>query len=98
MKIKNLEEVRMLENKTLNEIKRDSNKQIAMIIILLIISLITCFGNMKLSIDYEALKQEKEAYEDLAEMQKSMIADLEENCNKLYIELENEKDGGNEIE
>lgn len=94
-KIKKLEEAKILKDETINEIKRDSKRKTAMIIILIIASLIICFGNMKLSIDYEALKQEKEAYEDLVEMQKSMIADLEENCDKLYIELENERAGGN---
>ena len=76
---------------TIEEIKRDLKIQTILLIIAFILVLVICFGNIKLSIDYEALKQEKEAYEDLTEMQNSMIADLEENCNKLYIELENEK-------
>lgn len=80
---------------TIEEIKRDLKIQTILLIIAFILALIICFKAMQLSIDYEALKQEKEAYEDLAEMQNSMIADLEENCNKLYIELENERDGFN---
>ena len=88
LKSKSLEEAEILKDKTLSEIKRDFKIETALITILVILALIICFNAMKLSIDYEELKQEKEAYEDLAEMQKSMIADLEENCNKLYIDLE----------
>lgn len=76
---------------TIEEIKRDLKIQTILLIIAFILASVICFKAMKLSIDYEELKQEKEAYEYLAEMHKSMIADLEENCNKLYIELENEK-------
>lgn len=94
-KIKTLEEAKILKDKTLNEITRDFKIQSILITILAILAIIVCFGNMKQTIDYEELKQEKEAYEDLVEMQKSMIVDLEENCNKLYIELENERDGFN---
>ena len=48
-----------------------------------------------LAIDYEALKKDKQALEDITEMQRSMISDLEENCKDLYIEIENLKVGGN---
>ena len=95
-KIKSLEEVTQLRDTTLKEIKRDFNIQTVLMIILAIIALIICFKSMELAIDYEALEKEKQALEDTVEMQSSMIADLEENCKDLYIELENERFGGNE--
>lgn len=83
-------------DKTLNEIKRDFKIQTALIIILSIMTLIVCFKLMSLAIDYEALKKDKQALEDITEMQRSMISDLEANCKDLYIEIENLKFGGNE--
>lgn len=83
-------------DKTLNEIKRDFKAQTIITSILVILALIVCFKLMSLAIDYEALKKEKEALEDLTETQSSMISDLEENCKDLYIEIENLKFGGNE--
>lgn len=96
MNIKKYEEVRREQNKLNNEIKRDFKIQTALIIILSIMTLIVCFKSMKLSVDYEEIKQEKKALEDITEMQRSMISDLEENCKDLYIEIENLKVGGNE--
>lgn len=95
-KIKPLEEVKIQQDKTINEIKRDFKIQSIIITILIILTLIVCFGNMRLAIDYEALNKEKQALEDLTETQSSMISDLEENCKNLYIEIENLKFGGNE--
>lgn len=95
MKPKKYEEVKIESNKMLSEIKRDLNIQTALIIILAIIALILCFKSMKLAIDYEDLKIEKEALENLTETQSSMISDLEENCKDLHIEIENLKFGGN---
>lgn len=83
-------------DKTLNKIKRDFKIQTALIIILSIMTLIVCFKLMSLAIDYEALKKDKQALEDITEMQRSMISDLEANCKDLYIEIENLKFGGNE--
>lgn len=80
---------------TIEEIKRVLKIHTMLMVIVCILASVICFNAMKQAVDYEALKQEKEGYEDLAEMQNSMIADLEENCNKLYIELENERVGGN---
>lgn len=96
LKIKSLEEVKRQKDKTVLEIKRDFKIQRILIAILIILALIICFGNMKLAIDYEALKQEKHALEELTAMQKSMISDLEENCKDLFVEIENLKFGGNE--
>lgn len=97
MKTKKYEEANYIAmgNKTLNEIKIHFKIQIILIIILVILALIICFRGMKLAIDYEALEKEKKALEDYIETQSSMISDLEENCKDLYIELENEKFGGN---
>ena len=95
MNIKKYEEVRREQNKLNNEIKRDFKIQTALIIILSIMTLIVCFKSMKLSVDYEEIKQEKKALEDITKMQRSMISDLEENCKDLYIEIENLKVGGN---
>ena len=91
MKYKTLEEVKILRDKTQQQIKRDYKIQTVLIVIVSILALIVCFKLMKLAIDYEALKKEKEALEDLTETQSSMISDLEENCKDLYIEIENMK-------
>lgn len=90
-KIKNLEEVTKQRNRLSDEIKRDFKIQTILNIAISILALIVCFKAMSLAIDYEAIKKEKQALEDLTEMQSSMIADLEENCKDLYIELENLK-------
>lgn len=89
-KIKSLEEANYvaMRDKTLKEIKRDFKIQTILMIILVILSLYVCFRSMKLAVDYEALEKEKQALERLTEMQSSMIADLEENCKDLYIEIE----------
>lgn len=96
MKIKSLEEVTIQRNKLSDEIKRDYKIQTVLIVIVSILALIVCFKLMSLAIDYEALKKEKEALEDLTKTQSSMISDLEANCKDLYIEIENLKFGGNE--
>ena len=96
MKPKKYEEVKILQDKTLNEIKRDFKAQTIIIVILVILALIICFKAWDTAVKYEALKKEKEALEDLTEAQSSMISDLEANCKDLYIEIENLKFGGNE--
>ena len=95
-KIKSLEEVKILQDKTLNEIKRDFKAQTIITAILVILALIICFKAWDTAVKYEALKKDKQALEDLTEAQSSMISDLEENCKDLYIEIENLKVGGNE--
>ena len=55
---------------------------------LAIVSLVIGFKHVELGIEYEALQAEKEALEDLTEMQSSMIADLEANCKDLFVELD----------
>ncbi len=90
-KIKSLEEVKMLQDKTLNEIKRDFKAQTIITAILVILALIICFKAWDTAVKYEALKKDKQALEDITEMQRSMISDLEENCKDLYIEIENLK-------
>lgn len=96
MNIKKYEEVKILQDKTLNEIKRDFKAQTIITTILVILALIICFMSWDTAVKYEALKKEKQALEDLTEMQSSMIADLEANCKDLYIEIENLKVGGEE--
>lgn len=88
MKPKKYEEVKILQDKTLNEIKRDFKAQTVITGILVILALIICFMSWDTAVKYEALKKEKQALEDLTEMQSSMIADLEANCKDLYIEIE----------
>lgn len=95
MKPKKYEEVKILQDKTLNEIKRDFKAQTIITAILVILALIICFKAWDTAVKYEALKKDKEALEDIVEMQRSMISDLEENCKDLYIEIENLKFGGN---
>lgn len=75
-------------DKTLNEIKRDFKAQTIITAILVILALIICFMAWDTAVKYEALKKEKQALEDLTETQSSMIADLEENCKDLYIEID----------
>ena len=94
-KIKSLEEVKMLQDKTLNEIKRDFKAQTIITAVLVILALIICFKAWDTAVKYEALKKEKQALEDLTKTQSSMISDLEANCKDLYIEIENLKFGGN---
>lgn len=96
MKPKKYEEVKILQDKTLNEIKRDFKAQTIITAILVILSLIICFKAWDTAVKYEALKKDKQALEDITEMQRSMISDLEANCKDLYIEIENLKFGGNE--
>lgn len=96
-KIKSLEEVKMLQDKTLNEIKRDFKAQTIITAILVILALIICFKAWDTAVKYEALKKDKQALEDITEMQRSMISDLEENCKDLYIEIENLKIKNNEF-
>lgn len=80
-------------DKTLNEIKRDFKAQTIITAILVILALIICFMAWDTAVKYEALKKDKQALEDVTEMQRSMISDLEENCKDLYIEIENLKQG-----
>lgn len=94
-KIKSLEEVKILQDKTLNEIKRDFKAQTIITAILVILALIICFKAWDTAVKCEELKKDKQALEDVTEMQRSMISDLEENCKDLYIEIENLKFGGN---
>lgn len=89
MKPKKYEEVKILQDKTLNEIKRDFKAQTIITAILLILALIICFCAWDTAVKYEALKKDKQALEEITEMQRSMISDLEENCKDLYIEIEN---------
>lgn len=86
-KIKSLEEVKMLQDTTLNEIKRDFKAQTIITTILIILALIICFKAWDTAVKCEELKKDKQALEDLTEMQSSMIADLEANCKDLYIEI-----------
>lgn len=96
MNIKKYEEVKILQDKTLNEIKRDFKAQTIITAILVILALIICFKAWDTAVKYEELKKDKQALEDITEMQRSMISDLEANCKDLYIEIENLKVGGNE--
>lgn len=88
MKPKKYEEVKILQDKTLNEIKRDFKVQTIITAILVILALIICFMAWGTAVKYEALKKDKQALEDITEMQRSMISDLEANCKDLYIEIE----------
>lgn len=74
-------------DKTLNEIKRDFKAQTIITTILIILALIICFKAWDTAVKCEELKKDKQALEDLTEMQSSMIADLEANCKDLYIEI-----------
>lgn len=95
MNIKKYEEVKILQDKTLNEIKRDFKAQTIITAILVILALIICFKAWDTAVKYETLNKEKQALDDLTKTQSSMISDLEANCKDLYIEIENLKFGGN---
>ena len=95
MKVKSLEEVTYILDTTIKKIQRSLHIVIGIAITVSILALIVCFNSMKLAIDYEALKKEKENLEQVTETQSSMISDLEENCKDLYIEIENLSLGGN---
>lgn len=77
-KIKSLEEVKMLQDKTLNEIKRDFKIQIVITAILVILALIICFKAWDTAVKYEVLKKdnEKEIYE--GDIVQGLFADQEE--------------------
>ena len=96
MKAKRYEEVKIVQDKTLNEIKRDFKAQTIITAILVILALIIRFKTWDTAVKYEELKKDKQALEDITEMQRSMISNLEDNCKDLYIEIENLKFGGNE--
>lgn len=66
-----------------------SKVSIGMTIIALIIS-IAC---MKLGIENDSLKIENKELSKAIEMKDSMIADLEENCSELFVQVEELKYG-----
>ena len=82
--------------KEAEEIQKAFIAVVILITLFAIVLLVIGFKHVELGIEYEELQAEKEALEDLTEMQSSMIADLEANCKDLYIEIENLKFGGNE--
>lgn len=81
-------EITYIPNTTIREIKTAVHIISAIAIIVCIIGIVVCAKYIRLGIDYEALNKEKQALEDLTEMQSSMISDLEENCKDLFIEIE----------
>lgn len=93
MKIKKHEDIKIQRNNLQDEIKRDFKIQTSIIVILVILATIICFKSLKLAIDYEVLKKEKQTLEEVIETQSSMIADLEENLRELFILIEDSKEG-----
>ena len=91
--MKPLGDVKRTENKFVADIKRDLNIQTALAIVASVIGIIVCLCNLKLTIECEDLRQEKQALEDLTEAQSSMISDLEANCKDLFIQVEELKYG-----
>lgn len=79
--------------KEAEEIQKAFIAIVILTVTLAIVSLVIGFKHVELGIEYEALQAEKEALEDLTEMQSSMIVDLEENCKDLFIQVENLKEG-----
>ena len=79
--------------KEAEEIQKGFIAVVILTVTLAIISLVIGFKYVELGIEYEALAQEKEELEGLTETQSSMIADLEENCKDLFIQVENLKEG-----
>ena len=64
MKPKKYEEVKILQDKTLNEIKRDFKAQTIITTILVILALIICFKAWDTAVKCEMLKKDKEALEE----------------------------------
>ena len=93
MKPKKYEEVKILQDKTLNEIKRDFKAQTIITAILVILALIICFMSWDTAVKCEELKKDKQVLEDLTEKQSSMISDLEENLKDLFTQVEDLKEG-----
>lgn len=95
MEYKKYEEVKREKNKLESEINTNFKVlrriSIAMTIIIALIISIAC---MKLGIENETLILENEQLNKAIEMKNSQIADLEENCKNLYIDIENLKFGG----
>ena len=85
-----------MSKKELKGIKRFFKAIIVLSLLLVIAGIVISFKHIELRIAYEKLQAKKEELEGLTETQSSMIADLEENCKDLYIEIENLKFGGNE--
>ena len=57
MNIKKYEEVKILQDKTLNKIKRDFKAQTIITAILVILALIICFKAWDTAVKYEELKK-----------------------------------------
>ena len=90
--MKQIEEYIAKSQGELVRINKDLKIQSVIIAILIILALTVCFKAIRLAIDYETLNKEKQALEELTEMQSSMIADLEENCKDLFIQVEELKE------
>lgn len=70
---------------------KEENKFLKIIVaILIILNIFISFKSLKLAIDYEALKIEKEDLETLTKIQSSIMADQEETNRKLNNMLEEE--------
>lgn len=82
MNIKKYEEVRREQNRLGNEIKRDFKAQTIITAILVILALIICFMAWDTAVKYEALKKDKQALEDITEMQRKEIEDLKVGGNE----------------
>lgn len=69
---------------------KQENKFLKIIVaILIILNLFISLKSLKLAIEYEALKIDKEDLEKIIETQSSMIADLEETNYKIWEEMNN---------
>ena len=85
-----------------NLIKKQVKAQALLIVALIITALISVFYNMKLTIEYKALNQEKQALENLTEVQSNTITKLRGDNSNLGTQIEELKEeyvygfGGNE--
>ena len=71
-----------------DSINRDFKRLLMFSIAMTIIALIISIACMKLGIENEALQLENKQLNKVIEMKNSQIADLEENCKDLFVELE----------
>lgn len=92
MKPKKYEEVKILQDKTLNEIKRDFKAQTIITAILVILALIICFMAWDTAVKYEALKKDKKALGRRITYCNELEKDLFENCNNYVISKQKIKD------
>lgn len=84
MNIKKYEEVKILQDKTLNEIKRDFKAQTIITAILVILALIICFKAWDTAVKCEELEKYKRSPEDTREIDYGDLNYLLDNSKEIF--------------